>query len=154
MSEAKYQTLKHIENVRNYLSKILIMLVDRMRDHDKTKLEEPEVSIFEEYTEKLKDSVYGSEEYFIYLKEMHVALEHHYAHNRHHPEHFVNGINDMNMIDLLEMLVDWKAASLRHATGDIYRSIEINQERFGYSDEMKGLLKRTMEYIEQTSTRA
>jgi len=41
------------------------------------------------------------------------ALEHHYALYRHHPEHFQNGIDDMNLIDLVEMFADWKASSER-----------------------------------------
>lgn len=82
------------------------------------------------------------------LGEMEVALDHHYMVNRHHPEHFEDGINDMNLIDLIEMLVDWKAATMRHDNGDIWKSLALNQERFGYSDELKDLLMRTMKYIE------
>jgi hypothetical protein len=46
------------------------------------------------------------------------------------------------------MLCDWKAATLRHDDGDIRRSIEINQERFGYSDELKQILINTLPLIE------
>lgn len=53
----------------------------------------------------------------------------------------------MTLIDLLEMLCDWKASSERHTDGDIYRSIEINQSRFGYSDELKTILKNTIDYL-------
>jgi len=74
------------------------------------------------------------------------ALKHHYDFNRHHPEHFVNGIKDMTLIDLCEMLSDWKAASLRHNDGDINKSIEINQSRFGYSDELKQIFLNTIDY--------
>ena len=53
----------------------------------------------------------------------------------------------MNLVDLIEMICDWKAASERHADGDIYKSIEINQKRFGYSDELKQILKNTIEIL-------
>ena len=53
-----------------------------------------------------------------------------------------------NLIDLVEMICDWKAASERHADGDIYKSIEINQQRFGYSDELKIILKNTIDFLE------
>lgn len=54
----------------------------------------------------------------------------------------------MNLIDLLEMLIDWKAAGMRHADGgDIVKSIRINQERFGYSDELANFLFNTAEYL-------
>jgi hypothetical protein len=58
------------------------------------------------------------------------------------------GIRGMSLVDLTEMLCDWKAATLRHDDGDIRRSIEINQERFGYSDELKQILINTLPLIE------
>jgi hypothetical protein len=63
--------------------------------------------------------------------------------NRHHPEHFENGIRGMNLIDLIEMFCDWYAATQRHNDGDIIMSIEINQKRFEYSDDIKAILKNT-----------
>jgi len=143
MSESKFKTMRHIETVRNYMNYIIRLLTYRQERHDQTKLESPEVEIFEEYTPKLRDSTYGSEEYNGYLKEMKVALDHHYSRNRHHPEHFKNGFIGMHLIDLIEMLCDWKAATLRHNNGDLMKSIDINQDRFGYSDELKIILKNT-----------
>ena len=121
--------------------------------HDKSKLESPELEIFAIYGPKLKKSTYGSEEYKQFLKEMKVALDHHYRHNRHHPEHFENGIRDMNLVDLIEMVRDWKAATLRHNDGDIQKSIEINQTRFGYSDELKQIIQNTVKLLEERSDR-
>jgi hypothetical protein len=34
--------------------------------------------------------------------------------------------------------------TMRHNDGDIWRSIEINQKRFGYSDELKAILQNTV----------
>ena len=51
-------------------------------------------------------------------------------------------------LDILEMLCDWKAATLRHKDGDIRKSIEINQKRFGYSDELKRIFLNTLSIIE------
>ena len=47
------------------------------------------------------------------------------------------------------MLCDWKAATKRHATGDVIRSIEQNQERFGYSDEIKQIFLNTVPYLKR-----
>jgi hypothetical protein len=141
--DSRPDTYAHIETVREYLFAAVRTLLDRIRTHDGTKLVEPELSIFDEYTPKLRDTTYGSVEYKTYLKAMGEGLKHHYAHQRHHPEHFRNGIQDMTLIDVLEMLCDWKAATLRHADGDLSRSIEVNAERFGYGDEMKRLLLNT-----------
>jgi len=141
----KAETYKHIRNVEIYLHKIIEGLLGRCENHDTSKLNTPEEEIFEEYTPKLAGTTYGSEEYKTYLKEMRVALDHHYAVNLHHPEHWKNGIKDMNLIDIVEMLCDWKAATMRHNDGDIYKSIEQNQKRFGYSDELKQIFINTVD---------
>lgn len=156
MSESKFKTMRHIETVRNYIDAVIRKLTLRSCEHDQSKLKEPEVSIFEEYTPKLRDCTYGSGKYKGYLKEMNIALEHHYSKNMHHPEFFkrgvengnyANGICGMNLVDLIEMVCDWKAATLRHNDGDIYKSIELNQKRFGYSDELKSILINTAEML-------
>jgi len=58
------------------------------------------------------------------------------------------GLHGMSLLGLTEMLCDWKAATLRHNDGDIRKSIEINQKRFGYSDELKAILLNTLPLIE------
>lgn len=147
MSESKFKTMRHIETVRNYLNAIIKDLLKRQEQHDQTKLEPPEVDIFEVYTAKLRDSVYGSDEYKQFLAEMKPAIDHHNANNKHHPEYWQCGIQSMTLIDLIEMLCDWKAATLRHNTGDIFESLEINQKRFGYSDELKRIFQNTIAWL-------
>jgi hypothetical protein len=76
------------------------------------------------------------------------ALKHHYDHNDHHPEHFPNGVEDMDLMQITEMLCDWIAAGRRHADGgDIHRSIEQNAERFGYGDELRKILHTTADRL-------
>lgn len=140
MSEVKFKTMRHIEAVRNLLLVCIENLHTRMITHDQSKLEFPEEEIFEKYTANLKELTYGSDGYFKTLEKMKPALDHHYSINRHHPEFHENGIKDMTLTDLMEMLCDWYAASQRHADGNIFDSIEMNQKRFGYSDELKRIL--------------
>lgn len=134
------ETMKHIENVRNNLTTMAVKLLGRAKMHDLSKLSPPEVEIFTEYTSKLRGTTYGSDEYKEMLKEMKPALDHHYSYNRHHPEYHRNGIKDMNLIDIMEMFCDALAAVQRHQDGDIKKSIEINQKRFNYSDDLKSIL--------------
>lgn len=141
--DSRPDTWEHIHEVRDRLSNIAVMLLRRAHDHDQSKLKEPELSVFDEYTPKLRDSTYGSEEYKAFLEGMGAGLRHHYEANDHHPEHHANGIADMNLLQVVEMLCDWKAATMRHADGDLERSIEQNAERFGYGDEFKRLLLNT-----------
>jgi hypothetical protein len=165
-------TKEHISQVREFMMVVSNRLIERALVHDKSKLESPEVEIFTEYTPKLKYSTYGSDEYKGFLKGMGEALEHHYAHNSHHPEHFkkyvCNGcfkeyrempnhcdvcmysqfqvesdITQMNLLDIVEMFCDWKAATMRHVDGDIMKSIEFNKKRFKYSDDIEQIFKNT-----------
>ena len=144
MYDSSKDTVKHINVVRKYLNAIINSINHKWQYHDFTKLFEPEKSIFDKVTPKLKELTYGSEEYNNQLKEMQVALDHHYKNNSHHPEHYENGIRDMDLVDIVEMICDWKAASERHEDGDIIKSIEINQKRFNYSDDLKQILINTV----------
>ena len=94
------ETFKHIGVVRRYLGDVIRNLVIRADRHDHSKTQSPEVEMFEEFTPKLAATTYGSPEYEGFRKAMGPALAHHYANNRHHPEHFKNGINDMTLLDL------------------------------------------------------
>lgn len=143
--DSRPDTYAHIATVREYLLRVVRQLMMRAHDHDISKLEEPERSVFDEYTPKLKDSTYGSDEYKAFLAGMGEGLRHHYEVNDHHPEHFAGGISEMDLLQLTEMLCDWKAATLRHEDGDLGRSIEQGADRFGYGDEIARLLRNTAE---------
>lgn len=136
-------TLRHKFRVQSLISNIRHKLFLRGENHDDSKLESPEKELFDEFTPKLKGSTYGSEEYKENLKGLGPALEHHYANNSHHPEHYENGIYGMCLLDLIEMLADWKAATERHDDGDLMTSLKINKERFKMDDTMYNLLVNT-----------
>src|SRR3982751_4583247 len=136
-------TLQHSRRVDELLLQLVCEIQERITKHDLSKMEEPELAIFDVYSPKLKNSTYGSDEYKGYLREMQVALDHHYANNRHHPEHYVEGVNGMTLVDLIEMLADWKAATERHADGDLQRSLYIQKERFGLTHQLVSILQNT-----------
>lgn len=144
----KTKTMRHMETVRNHLNAVIKELLSRSEQHDQSKLEPEEINGFTEYTGKLRGCTYGSEEYKEHLKGLKPSLDHHYKLNSHHPEHFENGIQDMTLLDVIEMICDWKSSTMRHANGDIFESIELNQKRFNYSDEMKQILINTAKWIE------
>ena len=147
MSSSKFKTMRHIETVRNFLNTCIREILDRQETHDQTKLESPELEIFETYTKKLRKCTYGSDIYKSYLKEMDPALQHHYA-NSHHPEHWANGINDMTLLDLLEMVIDWSASSKRHNDGNILKSIDINTDRFHIDPQLVAILQNTVRWLD------
>jgi len=142
------ETRKHIINVAGLLQSIAYELCNRALKHDASKLVPPEVSVFTEYTPKLKGTTYGSEEYKKCLSEMGKGLRHHYDNNRHHPEHFEDGVEDMNLVDLIEMVCDWKAASFRHNDGDFIASVEHNEIRFGLGYDLVQIIKNTADLLD------
>ena len=85
---ANYHTFRHIETVRNYLNKFICSLMRRGEKHDQSKLESPEVELFTEMTPLLANLTLGTPEYEESKAKLGPALEHHYAKNRHHPEHW------------------------------------------------------------------
>lgn len=143
--DSTVDTLLHIKRVNQLLTEAASELLRRAAVHDDSKLKSPEKELFDEYTSKLKGCTYGSDEYKEFLAGLKVALDHHYENNSHHPEHYQNGVNGFDLFDLLEMFVDWCAATERHADGDIMKSIEINKTRFNLSDQVCDIFRNTVE---------
>lgn len=150
IAECQVETQKHIERVRFYIRKFTDALTTRGINHDHCKLEEPEVSVFAEHTPALATTGYDTPEYKEHLAAMKSALDHHYAQSRHHPEHFDDGILGMNLIDLVEMFCDWKAATERHNDGNLLKSININATRFGYDDQLKRIFLNTAKLFDES----
>jgi hypothetical protein len=194
LKAVNFDTMRHIERVRNLLNKIVTDLLRRGEEHDQSKLESPEVEIFAEFTPKLAAMTYGSPEFNECKANMRVALEHHYAKNAHHPEHYPenntseyktlmydinclekddylptatrtrlidklksdaesikSSVNNMTLLDVIEMLVDWKASSERHHDGNILKSIEINATRFGMSPQLVHIFENTARHFLETA---
>lgn len=142
--DSRPDTVAHIARVRELMVLVCANISTRATFHDQSKLEEPEKSTFDECTLKLKAMAYGSPEYKAALAELKPALDHHYAANSHHPEHYTNGVDGMSLFDVIEMFMDWKAATERMKDGgDIWRSIQINAERFRLSPQLLSILENT-----------
>lgn len=145
--DSKADTLEHIKRVQDLLTMAAIELVTRGVLHDASKLESPEKELFDIYTPLLKDLKFGSDEYIDSLDKLKVALDHHYEHNNHHPQHYKNGINDMTLFDIMEMFIDWQAASERTKNGNIITSIELNEKRFNINPQLTGIFKNTVNFL-------
>lgn len=144
---SEQDTKNHIKRVQELLEESILILKERGKVHDLSKLSDPEKSLFDEMTPKLAGSTYGSQEYKDMLQQLKPALDHHYKMNSHHPEHYSNGINGMNIFDVIEMLIDWKAASERHQNGNIVTSIQHNQNRFQMSEQLTTIFLNTVNFL-------
>lgn len=142
--DSRPDTYAHIDQVRRLMTLCIHDLIERSVVHDASKLQSPEVEAFDIISPRLHGTTYGSDEYKATMREFKPALDHHVTQNTHHPEAHADGVHGMSMLDLLEMCCDWIAASRRHADGDVLKSLDINAERFGYGDELKGVLERTI----------
>ncbi len=70
-------------------------------------------------------------------------MKHHFQVNDHHPDHFAAGVDEMNLIQLIEMVCDWLAASERSQT-HITTGLSINKERYHIDDQLFEAIKSTM----------
>lgn len=128
-------TTKHIENVIRYMRSIINQLADRADSHDESMLIEPEASEF--------NKIGGVNSLFHFNSTMSKnILDHHYKNNTHHIEHYDNGIPDMDLLDVIEMLCDWKDLSKRHDV-DLIDYIKRNKEVYSYTDEICSILCNT-----------
>ena len=141
-------TRKHIQDVNTLLLLVAKDFLDRAIYHDKSKLSKEEHEKFSLAAVRFKEpgNEFGTKGYEDTKEWLGSALKHHYKHNSHHPEHYENGLSDMNLFDLLEMLMDWTAASAkRSATGIL--DFSIAKEQHGLSDELLKILINTADYF-------
>lgn len=152
-------TLKHKLWVLYYLLIFCARLMWRGIVHDLSKFTPIEARGFIQVIHKLKTSSYGTEDYKANLNHIRPSVIHHQESNRHHPEHYLYLKNDplftscgieseidfMDLVDIVEMLSDWRAANKRHKDGNIIKSININEGRFNMTRQLSRILINTVE---------
>jgi hypothetical protein len=145
--DSSVDTKRHIARLTKLLEEAANELRKRAVTHDQTKLEEPEKTYFDKFTPLLAKIVYGSPEYVELLHELKPALDHHYKHNSHHPQHYSCGVDGMNLFDVMEMFLDWKASSERNNNGSFQNSLEYNVQRFSLSPQLTKIFVNTAQYL-------
>jgi hypothetical protein len=145
--DSTQDTLEHIGKVQDRIQEVCNNLTVRAVRHDLSKLVEPEKSGFDVLSAQLSTLVYGSAEYRAALEAGKDTIAHHYSVNTHHPEHYPDGVGGMSLLDVVEMLCDWKAASERTKQGSIAQSLAHNKERWHISDELASILANTVKEL-------
>lgn len=133
--------LEHKRKVAFWMHDIASQLQNRATCHDDSKLREPEKSIFDKWTPNLKRVEFGGDEYKAALAGMGEGLQHHYRHNRHHPEHFERGLDGMTLMDIVEMFCDWLAAAEAKASPV---NLDYLADRFHLSPQLRNILRNTL----------
>ncbi len=144
--ECTQDVLEHRRLVGYYMSLIAAALVNRAATHDNSKLLPPEKQVFDIYTPKLKTLVYGSPEYKAALSEMGEALQAHYRANDHHPEHFEEGVSGMNIVQVVEMICDWAAASQKNNNPV---PMQIQSKRFSLDEMLTSIFRNTYAWMDK-----
>ena len=145
----KEKLFKHIEGVQNYLKTIGLIITTRGYEHDSSKVSDEEYKYFKMANSIDRNQFKTYEEYLDYVKPtLDKGLKHHYEYNRHHPEHFDNGVNDMTLIDIIEMIIDWKV-SIEQNGKKLEDEIGYNFDKYNISDQLKKIIMNTFEYINE-----
>ena len=75
--------------------------------------------------------------------------------NEEREEQLIETIDDegnvinFELIDIVEMLCDWRAAAARQLDGNLLKSIEVNAERFGYGEQLKQIFINTAKMFDE-----
>ena len=135
-------TLDHIKRVKAKMEFFASVIATRGANHDSSKLMEPEYSGWLAMDREPRYP-YGSDKYYDKMRRYKEVLEHHYSVNSHHPEHFSDPSNEMDLVDLLEMLCDWFGYTETITWLDGYYIINSQCDRFGFNGTIKNLLLNT-----------
>ncbi len=146
--KAEAVTRKHIQRVSELLGTIAAELIDRGAKHDRTKLVDPELAALahmQQVTDEQGFVPYDSPEYVERMAILKPMLAHHYAANRHHPEHHTDGVNSMTLFDIVEMFADWKAAAERSDHEKMH--ISHAAKRYEIDPQLEQIFKNTADYM-------
>ena len=129
----------HTCSIRTNLAKIASDLICRSAVHDDKKLSDEQLVRYIARHQEIHSLKYGSPEREPVEAKYKDLLKTHHSEYRHHPEHFKNGIDDMNLVDVIEMLCDWAAAGK-----DLDGSLEKSEKEYCISPQLMKLIRNTI----------
>jgi hypothetical protein len=139
-----YLIVKHKESIAIWLAKFCAELAYRNATHDNSKYSEEEFGIQAACVDDFEKYEFNSPEELKLREKLLPGTTIHRKRNRHHPEHFENGIDGMNLIDLLEMIGDWKSASERVKGDSLRKSVPILKEKYNISPQLLKIIENTL----------
>lgn len=158
LPNAMVQTQEHIEAVRALIGLVNAELVQRAIHHDRSKFEPVEADALQKMAELVdRDGpvAFGTPEYEARKQILGPMLAHHYAKNSHHPEHFeseyggayVDGINGMTLVDVVEMFCDWVAAGrARNPDGKV--DLGVAASRYNVPTMLENVFVNTLNWLD------
>lgn len=135
----------HIQYIREDILKIIHKLYERALNHDNSKWSDAERPFYEKSNEIELENMTSYKTILEATRDIvQPALDNHYKLNRHHPEHHKNGINDMNLIDIVEMVCDWHSSA---KTRGLPLDVNYNVQRFNISPQLEQIIKNTIDFL-------
>ena len=141
---------KHISAVQDLLVNIASNLQYRALHHDASKFEADELAGYLRFEDMPEGLEYGSPEYKQAMAKVmkdNNCFDLHSQRNDHHPEYH-NKPEEMNWLSVIEMVCDWGGAHVAYGNkGSWHESVEVNIDRYEFTDEQKWLIREVANHI-------
>jgi hypothetical protein len=144
--------IAHRDAVRLNMQRLRHEIERRALAHDLTKISLDELGGFVRINRTAREHPYGSDEYRDSMereKGEDGCITLHYARNSHHPEYHAQPA-DMGFLDVIEMVLDWKAAADTYGKQTLRGSLPHHRERFAFTAAQWWLIEQVVEWIEPT----
>jgi len=136
--DARLDSLLHIKKVSQNINKVSIELIKRSIKHDDSKFESPEKEELDKVVPILKQGkdAPNYEQAKIGAKKL---MKVHKSKNSHHPEFYKNGVDGMNLLDLVEYISDMKAES----QDNLEETLLKNAKKYDWNEQLLNIMKNT-----------
>ena len=124
---------RHIMTVQLILRTLAREMLNRADAHDLSKLGPDEFGGMIAIDRIADKCGLNSPEYMAALSGG--AIQLHVSRHSHHPEYHVSGVQNMSLLDIVEMVCDWKAANVLRGHPEWNESVRMMSERLGLSSE-------------------
>jgi len=143
--------IRHRDFVRLRLHRLVAELQRRAIAHDESKLTTDEILGFCRINRAAREHPYGSVEYNASMdseKQPGGCISLHFSRNSHHPE-FHGSADAMGFLDIIEMVIDWSAASATYGKTSLRDSLSKQRERFQFTDSQWWLIEQAVAWLEE-----
>lgn len=141
---------RHITLLRANMHTVTSALERRAILHDESKFRLDELGGFVRINAAAREHPYGSPEYKASLASENSpggCIHTHYERNSHHPEHHAN-IEDMGLLDLIEMVCDWKAAADGYGNTPFWEGVNRQLHQRGFLEWQRNVIEEVAAIIE------
>jgi len=141
--DARLDSLLHIKKVSTNINEIAIEVIKRSIKHDESKFESPEREELDKVVPIIKQGK-DAPNYKQAKLGAESLMKVHKSKNSHHPEFYKNGIDGMNLLDIIEYLSDMKAESKDNLEEILLK----NSKKYNWSEQLLNIMKNTAKILE------